>query len=104
MKYNLKIKELKVAKKFENFEDFVVQVLWEYEAEQESRKCSRHGTASFDSSGQSFVPLSELTEETVKGWVEASTDFTRLNASLDEQLSDLINPKVFVAPLPWANQ
>lgn len=102
MKYTLKIKELKVAKKLGNLDDFVVQVLWEYEAERDGKKCSRYGTASFDSEGQSFIPLQDLTEATVAGWVEASTDFTELDASLDEQLEDLVNPSVFVAPLPWS--
>ena len=102
MKYNLKIKELKVAKKLGNLDDFVVQVLWEYEAERDGKKSSRYGTASFDSAGESFVPFQDLTEATVAGWIEASTDFTELDASLDEQLEDLVNPKVVVAPLPWA--
>jgi hypothetical protein len=104
MKYNLKIKELKVAKKLGDLSDFVVQVLWEYEAERDGKKCSRYGTASFDSAGDSFIPLQDLTESTVAGWVEASTDFSVLDASLDQQLEDLINPTVFVAPLPWSGQ
>lgn len=100
MKYTLKIKELKVAKKLGNLDDFVVQVLWEYEAERDKKKCARYGAASFDSAGETFVPLQDLTEAMVAGWVESSTDFTELDASLDEQLEDLINPKIFVAPLP----
>lgn len=102
MKYTLKIKELKVAKKLGNLDDFVVQVLWEYEAERDGKKCSRYGTASFDSEGQSFIQFQDLTETIVAGWVEASTDFSELDASLDEQLEDLVNPKIIVAPLPWS--
>lgn len=102
MKYTLKIKELKVAKKLGNLDDFVVQVLWEYEAERDGKKCSRYGTASFDSEGQSFIRFQDLTETIVAGWVEASTDFSELDASLDEQLEDLVNPKIIVAPLPWS--
>lgn len=102
MKHTLKIKELKVAKKLGNLDDFVVQVFWEYEAECDGKKCSRYGTASFDSEGQSFIPFQDLTETIVAGWVEASTDFTELDASLDRQLKDLVNPETFVTQAPWS--
>jgi len=92
-----------VAKTFENLDDFVVQVNWEYVGERDGKSCSRNGTSSFNSAGSSFVPFDQLTKDIVSGWIESSENFSELDASIDEQLEDLVNPKTFVANVPWNN-
>ena len=101
MEYNLNIKQLKVAKELDNKQNFVVQVDWEYTASENDAKCARYGTASFSQPGDSFIPFNDLTEDIVKSWVISSVDIAGLEASLSEQINDILNPKVSVVPFPW---
>jgi len=101
MQYNLNIKQLKVAKELDNKQNFVVQIDWEYTASENQARCARYGTASFSQLGDSFIPFDQLTEDTVKSWVISSVDIAGLEASLSEQINDIINPKVSVVPFPW---
>lgn len=101
MEYNLNIKQLKVAKELDNKQNFVVQVDWEYTASKNQAMCVRYGTASFSQPGDSFIPFDQLTEDTVKSWVISSVDIAGLEASLSEQINDILNPKVSVVPFPW---
>jgi hypothetical protein len=103
MEYNLNIKQLKVARELDDKQNFVVQVDWEYTATKNNAKCARYGTASFSQPGDSFIPFDQLTEDTVKSWVISSVDIAGLEASLSEQINDILNPKVSVVPFPWLN-
>ena len=103
MEYNLKIKQLKVAKELDEKQDFVVQIDWEYTASENDAKCARYGTASFSQPSDSFIPFDELTEDIVKSWITSSVDIAGLEASLSEQINDILNPKVSVVPFPWNN-
>ena len=103
MEYNLNIKQLRVAKELDNQYDFVVEVDWEYIATESNASCARYGTASFSQPGDSFIPFDDLTEDIVKSWVISSVDIAGLEASLSEQINDILNPKVSVVPFPWNN-
>jgi hypothetical protein len=101
MEYNLNIKQLRAAKELNNKQNFVVEVDWEYTATENNAKCARYGTVSFSQPGDSFIPFNELTKEIVKFWVTSSVDIAGLQASLSEQINDILNPKVSVVPFPW---
>lgn len=103
MEYNLNIKQLKVAKELDEKQNFVVQIDWEYTASENNAKCARYGTASFSQPGDSFIPFNDLTEDIVKSWVISLVDIAGLEASLSEQINDILNPKVSVVPFPWNN-
>lgn len=49
-----------------------------------------------------FVPYSELTFDEVCAWLEAGLDVEALDASLDAQIENQINPPIVQLPLPWA--
>ena len=48
-----------------------------------------------------FTAYPDLTFEQVCGWLDAGLDVPALNAQLDTQLEDLINPPIVSLPLPW---
>jgi hypothetical protein len=69
-----------------------------------------HGSTAFSSDSrngvdQPFTQYSELTESTVLGWVKDNAAVSDIEATLDNQLSNLGNPPVGpqTAGLPWAN-
>ena len=64
-----------------------------------------YGTASFTyTSGEPFTPYADLTFEQVCGWLEdamGAERVTEMDAALDQQIENQINPPVVVLPLPW---
>ena len=49
-----------------------------------------------------FVPYSQLTFDEVCAWLEAGLDVVSLDAALDSQIANQINPPIVQLPLPWA--
>ena len=48
-----------------------------------------------------FTPYADLTKAQVDGWLDAAYDVAAIDASLDQQIQNEINPPVIVLPLPW---
>jgi hypothetical protein len=48
-----------------------------------------------------FTAYPDLTFEQVCGWLEAGLDVEALNANLDAQIENQINPPIIVLPNPW---
>ncbi len=49
-----------------------------------------------------FVPYDQVTEAMVDSWLTQGLDIESLDANLDSQINDQINPKIITLPLPWA--
>lgn len=49
-----------------------------------------------------FVPYDQVTEAMVEGWLNSGLDTVSLDANLDTQIENQINPPVVTLPLPWA--
>ena len=51
----------------------------------------------------SFTPYDEVTKEMVEGWLEDSLDCEAIEANLDSQIENFLNPPIVAYPLPWNN-
>ena len=49
----------------------------------------------------SFTPYDEVTKEMVEGWLEAGLDCEAIEANLDAQIENFLNPPIVAYPLPW---
>jgi hypothetical protein len=49
----------------------------------------------------SFTPYDEVTKEMVEGWLEAGLDTEAIEANLDAQIENFLNPPIVAYPLPW---
>jgi hypothetical protein len=49
----------------------------------------------------SFTPYNEVTKEMVEGWLEAGLDCEAIEANLDAQIENFLNPPIVAYPLPW---
>jgi hypothetical protein len=49
----------------------------------------------------SFTPYDEVTKEMVEGWLEAGLDTESIEANLDAQIENFLNPPIVAYPLPW---
>jgi hypothetical protein len=51
----------------------------------------------------SFTPYDQVTKEMVEGWLEAGLDTEKIDANLEAQIQNFLNPPVVAYPLPWDN-
>lgn len=49
----------------------------------------------------SFTPYDEVTKEMVEGWLDAGLDTEAIEANLDSQIENFLNPPVVAYALPW---
>ena len=49
----------------------------------------------------SFIPYDEVTKEMVEGWLTDSLDCEAIEANLDAQIQNFLNPPIVAYPLPW---
>jgi hypothetical protein len=51
----------------------------------------------------SFTPYDEVTKEMVEGWLEAGLDCEAIEANLDAQIQNFLNPPIVNYGLPWSD-
>jgi len=49
----------------------------------------------------SFTPYDEVTKEMVESWLTASLDCEAIEANLDAQIENFLNPPLVAYALPW---
>jgi hypothetical protein len=86
--------------------DVVTVVHWTRTAEQyvgaEPILVSVYGTMPCATPSEiDFTAYPDLTYEQVCGWLDAGLDVPALDANLDQQIENIINPPIIVLPLPW---
>jgi hypothetical protein len=86
--------------------DVVVVAHWNVSATDGTYNANVYNTQSFTyDSGKSFIPYESLTESEVVTWVQdamGAEGVASLQASLDTQIENQINPPIVTPPLPWA--
>jgi hypothetical protein len=86
--------------------DFVVNVNWTRSANEIVNKKEYfaliYGSISFSKDEVTkFIPYENLTYEIVCEWLDLSLDIKSLDANLDAQIVNQINPPFVTLPLPW---
>lgn len=63
-----------------------------------------YGSLSVDAPHEaSFTPYDEVTKEMVESWLEAGLDTEAIEANLDAQIENFLNPPIVAYPLPWSD-
>jgi hypothetical protein len=61
-----------------------------------------YGALSVDAPHEaSFTPYDKVTKEMVEGWLADSLDTETIEANLDAQIQNFLNPPIVAYPLPW---
>jgi hypothetical protein len=61
-----------------------------------------YGSASFAPPTENFTPYPDLTQDQVLGWCFSNgVDQAAIEANVNKQINDQINPPVIAPPLPW---
>ena len=106
--YQWVVNQLDTAPTADGLIDVVVVVHWTRTAEQfvggEPINVSSYGTMGCTTpSATDFTAYPDLTYEQICGWLDAGLDVPTIDANLDKQIENIINPPIIVLPLPWSN-
>lgn len=104
--YSWVISQLDAYPKKYNDKDVVFTIHWRRQATDGTYAADMYGSQNiiFDPAAP-FTPYAELTQSQVEGWlVDAmgADKVAEMDASLDKQIENQINPTVVTPPLPWA--
>jgi hypothetical protein len=104
--YNWTIQAMDCVPQEDGHTDVVVTAHWNVSATDGTYTSSVYGTQSFTYNPEtSFTPYADLTQEQVVGWVQegmGAEGVASLEANLDTQIENQINPPIVTPPLPWA--
>ena len=86
--------------------DFVVNVHWTRASDEivngKKYYASVYGSQSFSKDDvTNFIPYENLTYEIVCQWLDSSLKVEDLDANLDVQIENQVNPPIVTLPLPW---
>jgi hypothetical protein len=100
--YQWVINQMDTKPKEDGLTDVVVVVHWVRIATQGEIVVSSYGTMGCSTPSETdFTAYPDLTQAQVEGWLDAGLDVPTIDANLDKQIEDIINPPVIVLPLPW---
>jgi hypothetical protein len=107
--YNWVVNQLDTVPSEDGLTDVVKVVNWTRTAEQfvggEPILVSCYGTMGCTTpSPTDFTAYPDLTYDQVCGWLDAGLDVPTIDAGLDTQIENIINPPIIVLPLPWASE
>lgn len=83
--------------------DVVFKVNWSCSGEQDGFRGLVFNNTKVPLPDGAFTPYADLTQEQVLGWVWANgVDQLAVEAAVQQQIDNQINPPVVTPPLPWA--
>jgi len=85
--------------------DKVISVIhYRAQKQHEDFTADTYGALSVDAPHEaSFTPYDEVTKEMVEGWLEAGLDTEAIEANLDAQIENFLNPPIVNYGLPWSD-
>ena len=82
--------------------DVVSIVHWSRLAQQGDIIVSLYGTMNCSLTSETdFTAYTNLTFEQICTWLDRGLNVSELNANLDSQIENIINPSIITLPLPW---
>lgn len=105
--YSWIISQLECYPQHEGKTDVVFTIHWRRQATDGTYTADVYGTQSVTLDPDApFTPYANLTQADVEGWLEdamGADKVAEMDAALDTQIENQINPPVITPPLPWSN-
>jgi len=103
--YNWVINQMDTKPTEDGLTDVVSVIHWSRIATQDEIVVSSYGTMNCTTPSETdFTAYPDLTQAQVEGWLDAGLDVPTIDANLDKQIENIINPPLIVLPLPWQSQ
>jgi hypothetical protein len=108
MAFNLVISQLDSIPSLDGMDKVISVIHWRaqklYIGEVISFTADVYGALAVDAPHEaSFTPYDEVTKEMVEGWLEAGLDCEAIEANLDSQIENFLNPPIVNYGLPWSD-
>ena len=103
--YTWNIEQLDCAPSADGQTNVVNNIHWRIKGTDGTNTADVYGCQALTFDAQNaFINYADLTKEVVLAWAQetmGANAVTRLQESIDKQLSDLATPKIVSPPLPW---
>ena len=102
--YTFTVNKIEIAPALGELADVITRVRYDYEGVDENGiKGTFAGVTPLPAPETTdIVPLTEITEEIVIGWLEAYADKPHMQERIQKQIEGQVAPKYVDIPLPWA--
>lgn len=102
MAFNWVISQLDSIPSLDGMDKVISTIHWRANKAHEDFTADTYGALAVDAPHEaSFTPYDEVTKEMVEGWLTDSLDTEAIEANLDAQIENFLNPKIVAYPLPW---
>lgn len=104
MAFNWVISQLDSIPSLDGMDKVISVIHWRAQKQHEEFIADLYDSLSVDAPHEaSFTPYDEVTKEMVGGWLESGLDTEAIEANLDAQIENFLNPPIVAYPLPWNN-
>jgi hypothetical protein len=102
VQYDKEILSLYTTPSVDGLSNVVKRVTWRYQAKEDTYVADIYKDTFFETvDPNNFVNYSQLTEETVLGWIASVEDMNQLKQQLDARLADVKAPAIVEKKIPW---
>ena len=107
IEYNWTVEQLRCLPQSEGQTKVVTEVHWRCvgtkEQDGQTHSSGEYGVCHFTYKGGDYIDYDRLTADDVLSWVWASDlEKTEIEARINLNIANLVNPPVVVHPLPWS--
>jgi hypothetical protein len=104
MAFNWVISQLDSIPSLDGMDKVISVIHWRAQKQYEDFTADTYGALAVDAPHEaSFTPYDEVTKEMVEGWLTDSLDCEAIEANLDAQIENFLNPPIVAYPLPWSD-
>jgi hypothetical protein len=102
MAFNWVISQLDSIPSLDGMDKVISVIHYRAQKAHEGFTADTYGALSVDASHEaSFTPYNEVTKAMVESWLTALLDCEAIEANLDAQIQNFLNPPVVAYGLPW---
>jgi len=102
MAFTWVISQLDSIPSIDGMDKVISTIHWRAQKQDADFTADTYGALSVDAPHEaSFTPYDEVTKEMVESWLESGLDCEAIEANLDAQIENFLNPPIVNYGLPW---
>jgi hypothetical protein len=104
MAFNWVISQLDSIPTLDGMDKVISVIHYRAQKQHEDFTADTYGALSVDAPHESsFTPYDDVTKSMVEGWLTEGLDTEAIEANLDAQIENFLNPPIVAYPLPFEN-